>query len=251
MNCCWHQAPGSSSYCWLLLLLLVHILNLVYMRSSKCSCGLAALLNQLVYSWLPACSRSEASHARSAYHSTIAARCMHAWSKAAIQRRSSMPEEPCPGQTCVPARVRMPVELMTAAGVGAGDSAGAGDGAGTGGERGAGGAAAGGQAAPPPAELAAALWSLANGLLHYSRDLLRVAIPLPHPVTDAAALHLVLWLATALAVLPWRWRAIEAAGTADADQLRRLEWAAAIALCTCVRGRGERGRPPTQAQAVL
>jgi hypothetical protein len=145
------------------------------------------------------------------------------------------PEEPCPGQTCVPARVRMPVELMTAAGVGAGDSAGAGDGAGTGGERGAGGAAAGGQAAPPTAELAAALWSLANGLLHYGRDLLRVAIPLPHPVTDAAALHLVLWLATALAVLPWRWRAIEAAGTADADQLRRLEWAAAIAVCTCGR----------------
>jgi hypothetical protein len=77
------------------------------------------------------------------------------------------------------------------------------------------------------AELAAALWSLANGLLHYGRDLLRVAIPLPHPVTDAAALHLVLWLTTALAVLPWRWSAIEAAGTADADQLRRLEWAAA------------------------
>ena len=162
-------------------------------------------------------------------------------SKAAIQRRSSMPpEEPCPGQTCVSARVRMPVELMTAAGVGAGDNAGAGDGAGTGGERGAGGVAGGQaapppaeQAAPPPAELAAALWSLANGLLHYGRDLLRVAIPLPHPVTDAAALHLVLWLATALAVLPWRWRAIEAAGTADADQLRRLEWAAAIAVCTC------------------
>ena len=102
-----------------------------------------------------------------------------------------MPEEPCPGQTCVPARVRMPVELMTAAGVGAGDSAGAGDGAGTGGERGAGGAAVGGQAAPPPAELAAALWSLANGLLHYGRDLVRVAIPLPHAVTNAAALYLV------------------------------------------------------------
>ena len=84
-------------------------------------------------------------------------------SKAAIQRRSSMPpEDPCPGQTCVPARVRMPAELMTAAGVGAGDSAGAGDGAGTGGERGAGGTAAGGQAAPPTAELAAALWSLAS-----------------------------------------------------------------------------------------
>ena len=50
---------------------------------------------------------------------------------------------------CVPARVRMPMELMTTAGGGAGDSAGAGDGAGTGGERGAGDAAAGGQAAPP------------------------------------------------------------------------------------------------------
>ena len=103
-----------------------------------------------------------------------------------------MPKEPCPGQTCVPARVRMPVELMATAGVGAADGAGAGDGAGTGGERGAGG----GQAAPPTMELAAALWSIASGPLHYGRDLLRVAIPLPHAVTDAAVLHLVLWLAT-------------------------------------------------------
>ena len=39
----------------------------------------------------------------------------------------------------MPARVRMPAELMTTVGVGAGDSAGAGDGAGTCGERGAGG----------------------------------------------------------------------------------------------------------------
>jgi hypothetical protein len=125
----------------------------------------------------------------------------------------------------------MPVELMTAASVGAGARAGVGDGAGTGGERSAGG----GLAAPPTAELAAALWSLANGLLHYGRDLLPVVIPLSHPATDAAALHLVLWLAAVLAVLSWRWRAIEAAGTADANQLRRLEWAAAFAVCTCGR----------------
>ena len=63
---------------------------------------------------------------------------------------------------------------------------------------------------------------------------LPTAIPLPHAVTDVAALHLALWFA-ALAVVPWRWRSFEAVGTADPDELRRLAWAAAIAVCTCCR----------------
>ena len=80
--------------------------------------------------------------------------------------------------------------------------------------------------APPeaaPVATLSALW-----------DLVRGAIPLPPAVMDVAALHLALWLG-ALAVLPWRWRSFDDAGTADPDQLRRLAWAAAVAVCTCGR----------------
>jgi hypothetical protein len=80
--------------------------------------------------------------------------------------------------------------------------------------------------APPeaaPGAALSALWDLVCGV-----------IDLSPAVTDVAALHLALWLA-ALAVLPWRWRSFDAVGTADPDQLRRLAWAAAVAVCTCGR----------------